>query len=79
MTRKLIGTVVDHEGTLSLKIENAAAWFPLGGNSGTAVDFVEAFGPAQRGDIGKRVFRVDGVMQMENDEQRDARLAGEPK
>lgn len=73
MSRRLIGAVVEHENCLCIR--TLGAWFPLGGNSGLATDFVEAFGPAQRGDIGKRVYYVDGVMQMENEEQRDARQA----
>lgn len=73
MSRQLIGAIVEHENCLCIR--TLGAWFPLGGNSGLASDFVEAFGPAQRGDIGKQVFRVNGVMQMENDEQRATRLA----
>jgi len=34
-------------------------------------------GGIQKIDIGKRVYRIDGVIQVENNEQRDARLARE--
>ena len=36
-------------------------------------------GRVQIGDIGKRIYRVDGILQVENDEQRDARLAKETR
>lgn len=42
-------------------------------------DFREAFGDPQAHDVGKRVFRHSaGHLCMENDEQRDARLASDP-
>jgi hypothetical protein len=69
---RLIGTIADRDGMLG--IHNGAVFYPLGGNSGLAYDFELAFGPVQRGDIGKRVFNVRGVLQMENNEQRDERL-----
>lgn len=34
-----------------------------------------AIGPIQAQDVGKRVYTVDGIIQVENDNQRDARLA----
>jgi hypothetical protein len=40
-----------------------------------AWDCRNAFGGFQAADIGKEVWRVDGVLQMENDAQRAARLA----
>lgn len=33
-----------------------------------------AIGPVQKQDVGKRVYRVDGVIQVENNEQRDKRM-----
>jgi hypothetical protein len=69
---RLIGTITDREGMLG--IHNGAVFYPLNGNSGLAYDFKIAFGRVQRGDIGKRVFNVRGVLQMENNEQRDKRL-----
>ena len=33
-----------------------------------------ALGYILLGDVGKRVYRVDGITQVENDEQRDRRL-----
>lgn len=75
MSRRLIGAIVEYDNCLCLR--TLCAWFPLGGNSGLASDFEVAFGPVQRGDIGKRVYYVNGVMQMENEEQRDARQAKE--
>jgi len=73
MSRRLIGAIVEHENCLCIR--TLCAWFPLGGNSGLASDFEDAFGPAQHCDIGKRIYYVNGVMQMENAEQRDARRA----
>jgi hypothetical protein len=35
------------------------------------------FGLFERQDIGKRLYDIDGVVQMENNEQRDRRLAKE--
>jgi hypothetical protein len=34
-----------------------------------------AMGPLQTIDIGKRVYRNSGIVQVENDQQRDTRLA----
>ena len=33
------------------------------------------FGKIQKGDLGKRVYLIDGLVQIENNEQRDARQA----
>lgn len=70
----LIGEIVDHEGALSIGT-GARVFYPLGGSSGLAEDFRASFGDAQPGDIGKRVYRVaGGHLQMENNEQRAARI-----
>lgn len=68
----LIGEVVEKWGFLSL-CTSPGVFYPLDGNSGLAADFVEAFGHAQAGDVGKLVYRVRGVLQMENEEQRAMR------
>ena len=34
----------------------------------------DVIGPVQICDIGKRVYEVDGILQVENNEQRDARM-----
>lgn len=73
MSRTLLGEIVYHQGRLALQT-SPRIWYPLDGSSGVAHDFREAFGRAQRCDLGKLVYRVRGVMQMENDEQRAARL-----
>lgn len=39
------------------------------------IELAGMFGRLTRNDDGKRVFRVNGVMQVENDEQRNARCA----
>lgn len=76
MSPRLLGTVVEKDGWICLQT-SACAWYPLGGASGIAFDFRGAFGTAQKGDIGKRVYRYGDVLQMENTEQRDKRLAKE--
>lgn len=78
MAHRLVGVVVEHDGYICLEAVGpgpAKAWYPLGGSSGIAHDFRDAFGEAQRGDIGKRVYCVGEVLQMENEEQRAQRLA----
>lgn len=42
---------------------------------GGTINIGDAFGPVQELDVGKRVYNVDGVIQVENNEQRDARTA----
>lgn len=46
---------------------------PLQGFGANAVAFREAFGPPQAHDVGKRLYRRGGVLQMENDQQLAAR------
>lgn len=45
------------------------------GRASYSVHIASAIGPVQRIDVGKRVYRVDGVIQVENDDQRNRRLA----
>lgn len=81
----LIGTVAEKDGMLCLQTA-PNAWYPIGGASALGFSFREAFGRPQKGDIGKRVYRVGegagSFLQMENNEQRDARIKrtayGEP-
>lgn len=35
---------------------------------------MQTMGRLMPGDVGKQVFEIDGIYQVENDEQRDARL-----
>lgn len=74
MRPRLIGEVVEKDGMLCLQT-TGRCWYPLKGASGIAWDFVQAFGRPQKGDVGKRVYRTGGILQMENDEQRKERLA----
>lgn len=46
---------------------------------GTVLDFQSAFGGLRRYDCGKRIFRRDGVFQMENDDQKNKRLEREAR
>lgn len=39
----------------------------------------DCMGPLQRGDVGKRVYAVGGVFQVESSQQRDRRLANQPQ
>jgi len=70
---KLLGTIEQAGPWLALRTSPTCV-YPLGGASGIADDFREAFGDAQAHDIGKRVYRHSaGHLCMENDEQREAR------
>jgi hypothetical protein len=48
------------------------SWIKVGTHGYSVSGFL---GRVLPGDIGKRVFRVNGILQVENDQQRDARLA----
>lgn len=74
--RKLLGVMVEKDEMICLQTGDNV-WFPLNGNSGVAADFRESFNEPQRSDIGKRLYNVGGVLQMENDAQREAREAQE--
>jgi hypothetical protein len=76
MKRQYLGTIAEKDGCLCLQTADNV-WFPLGGNSGVATDFREAFNEALLCDVGKQVFRVGDVIQMENAEQMRDRLARE--
>jgi hypothetical protein len=73
---RLIGEIVEYQGMLCIQTR-PGVWWPLGGNSGLAHDFCEVFGPPMPCDKGKRVYKVGGVLQMENAEQLAARRATE--
>jgi hypothetical protein len=73
----LIGTIERKDGMLCLRT-GANVWYPLDGSSGIAERFRETFNTAQDSDEGKRLYNSRGVLQMENDAQRDARLAAAP-
>lgn len=74
MTRDLIGTVTRHPDGRYACQRPDGSWFDT-------LDTVATFGPAFGGlfayDVGKRIYRVDGVYQMENTEQLVNRLAKE--
>ena len=75
---KLLGTIEQAGPWLALRTSPTCV-YPLGGASGIADDFREAFGDPQAHDVGKRVFRHSaGHLCMENDAQRDTRLASDP-
>jgi hypothetical protein len=69
----LLGEIVEHDGMLCLQT-SANVWYPLDGSSGVAECFRETFNAPHRSDIGKRVYSVRGVLQMENDQQLKERL-----
>lgn len=52
------------------------AFYPLGGNHLVAFQFRREFHQAQKSDVGRKLWRIDGALQMENLEQMQARLAG---
>lgn len=74
MKRQYLGTIAEKDGCLCLQTAHNV-WFPLAGSSGVAADFREAFNEALLCDVGKQVFRVGDVIQMENAEQMRDRLA----
>lgn len=72
MTRILLGEIVAKDGMICLQT-HTNTWFPLNGNSAIAEIFRESFSEPTQSDIGRRLYNVDGVMQMENLEQMRAR------
>lgn len=74
--RKLLGVMVEKDGMICLE-RGLNCWFPIGGSSGIAERFRETFNEPQRSDIGKRLYDVGGVLQMENDAQKAEREAQE--
>lgn len=69
MTRSLIGTVAVVNGqTVCLRPDGSTY-----GIGGAPADF-PCFGGLRPYDAGKQIWRVGGVFQMENDEQRARRL-----
>lgn len=74
---RLLGEIVEKEGMICLQNVRGNAWFPLEGNSGIAADFRESFNTPQPSDIGRRLYYVRGVVQMESLEQAADRRAKE--
>lgn len=73
MTRPLLlGTIAEKDGMICLE-RNGNCWFPLGGSSSIAEKFRETFNEPQRSDLGKRLYSVGGIYQMENDAQKAER------
>ena len=52
--------------------KTSGRWFIAFGRVWMALDFIGRILP---GDVGKRVYQVGGILQVENDEQRARRLA----
>lgn len=71
MTRTLIGTVEVRDGRAVCIRPDGTVY---GGTLLKDVTAFACFGGLRRYDSGKRIWRVDGVLQMENDAQRDRRL-----
>ncbi len=72
MTRRPLGTIVEKDKMICLQT-SANCWFPLDGSSGLAEKFRETFNEPSRGDIGRRLYNVGGILQMENLEQMNRR------
>lgn len=77
--RRLLGTIVEHDGYVCLQNVAGTAWFPLDGNSGIASDFRESFNTPNPSDLGRQLYSVGGVMQMESMEQAAERKAKDEK
>lgn len=69
MTHKLIGTVIVAEGVAVCQRPDGRIHM-IGGKPST----FPVFGGLREYDAGKRIYDVGGVLQMENDAQRDERL-----
>lgn len=77
MTRPLLlGVIAEKDGMICLQT-GANVWYPLDGASGIADKFRETFNRPQKSDIGKRLYNSHGVLCLENEEQRQARIASE--
>jgi len=70
----LLGEIVEKDGMICLQTA-PRVFYPLGGNSGIAEDFRETFNQPARADLGRRLYRQNGVLCMESTEQRDLRGA----
>lgn len=68
--RLLLTLGPEHVGKRSI----GAAKCPRCGHLEQPIPIGDAIGRVQPGDVGKRVYDVDGVIQVENNEQRDAHL-----
>jgi hypothetical protein len=77
MSHRLLGEIVEKDGRICLQNVRGNAWFPLEGNSGIAADFQASFNTPHPSDIGRRLYYVGGVMQMESLEQAAERRAKE--
>lgn len=71
---KLLGEIVEKDDMICLQT-GPSVWFPLDGASGIASDFRETFNQAQCGDIGRRLYRVNGSLCMESVNQARERKA----
>jgi hypothetical protein len=71
---RLLGEITEKDGMICLQTA-PRVWYPLDGASGIAADFRETFNRPQRSDIGKRLYTRKGVLMLENNEQKAARLA----
>ena len=63
--REFIGTVE--------RLDSFSNYGIRGANHRLRFQMRNAFGAFKRVDIGKQVWRIDGVLQIENEEQRDKR------
>lgn len=45
---------------------------------GTSIYIADVIGPVQPCDVGKRVYSANGIIQVENDEQREKRHENHP-
>lgn len=62
MKRHLFTLTIDHVGK---------SWVRIGSHG---ISLRNLMGRVLPSDVGKRVYRVDGILQVENNEQRDSRL-----
>jgi hypothetical protein len=73
--RKFIGEIVEYDGCICVQVR-PNLYYPLAGSSGLAADFRDAFYDVQASDIGRGLWNVDGVLQMETVQQAQERREG---
>lgn len=73
--RNFIGEIVEHDGCICVQVR-PNLYYPLAGSSGLAADFRDAFNAPSRTDLGRGLWNVDGVLQMETAQQAQERRDG---
>ena len=70
----LLGEIVEKDDAICLQT-GANVWYPLDGASGIAEKFRETFNRIRKSHIGKRLYKLNGLLYLENGDQRQACVA----